>query len=307
MNIFKGLNAHQAVKLDNGKFVVALPRGNYVIDAAPGIVNGLNDQVVVADITRVFRVENTPGEILHYTLNDQIVSVEVRNALYAELQALHDKYFSEYTEVLVFTDLDTEFDFRKKQELVNRHILVRGEPQTLLIPVEITVIGIAEDTGSEFIETPFTFGEVSFQGRGVYRVNLSDIAKDEFNKAVIKYTEATFNNATHSNIRFAQVNGDYLFKEDTLGAKENQARVFGSLKEAQAMEQNVRTVIGNILRHKLEPVKVTQNILTVNQVLADLAVIKREVVNIDSKSKTVGERRHALAKLNALIDKLEQV
>jgi hypothetical protein len=307
MNIFKELKAYQAVKLDNGNFVVAFPRGKYVIDGATGSVNGLCDQVVVTDITQVFRVENTPGEILHYTLYDQIVSVEVRNALYAEVQALADEYFNEDAEEVVFPDLDTEFEFRKKQELVNRHVMVRGAPQTLQITVEITVVGTAEDTGSEFIETPFSFGEISFQGRGVYRVDLSGIAKDEFNRARIKYTEATFNDATHSNIRYAQVNGDYLFKEDTLGAKENQVRVLGSLREAQEMEQNVRTVIGNILRHKLEPVEVTKAVLTVNQVLLDLAVIKREVVNIDPKSKTLGERRNALARLNALIDKLEQV
>ncbi len=178
---------------------------------------------------------------------------------------------------------------------------------TTLESVEITVVGTAVDTGSPFIETPFQYGTVSFSGRGVFRVNLSAIALDEFNRAKPVYTNSKFDNATHSNIRYAQVNGNYLFNDDVLGAKENQVRIFGSLKEAQAMEKEVREGISNILRHTLAPVAMTQNVLTVNNVMNELEAIRSNVKRIDPKTKSYNDHARAMKQLSELVAKLMKV
>lgn len=308
MIIFKGLKPNDAVRMDNGKLVVALNPGTYVVSAVITKVYH-NDQLVIEkdQVNSLFRVESRSGIVLHYMLDKRKVSVEEHRDLLIEVSELESEFYNGDSEEYYFPDLDTEFEFRKKKELLNRHLPVRDEDQNIFIPVKITVIGSAEDTGSEFIETPFSYGEVSFQGRGVYRVNLSAIAKDEFNKARIKYINVKFDNATDSNIRYAQVNNNYVFKDDTLGAKENQIRVLGSLKEAQDMEAKVRTGISNILRHKLEPVEVTQQILTVNQVMTDLETVLLAVKRIDSKNKTQFEHSLAVKKVAELIKKLEQV
>ena len=234
----------------------------------------------------------------------KLVSIADRDALAVYVVAEADDFYDEDSDEYNFPDLDTEFEFRKMQAQLNSYVAVRADDITTLESVEVTVVGTAVDTGSQFIETPFQYGTVSFSGRGVFRVNLSAIAFDELRRAKLVYTDAKFDNSTHSNIRFAQVNGNYLFSNETLGAGENQVRIFGSLEEAQAMEKEVREGISNILRHKLAPVAMTQNVLTINNVMNELEAIKRIVNSIDPKSKSYNDHARARTQLNELVAKL---
>ena len=312
MKLFTDLNQNQAVKLDNGLFVVALAQGTYEVAGVRAQIGHWNgQQVIVESLDSIKRVVTVVGEIIHYTYSrngvTETVSVADRNELANKVSALTEAYYNEDADEFTFPDLDQEFEYKKLEALLNSYDVVRADSVTTLESVEIAVVGTAVDTGSQFIETPFQFGTVSFSGRGVFRVNLSAIALDEFNRAKLVYTAATFNNSTHSNIRFAQVNGTYMFNDDVLGVNENQVRIFGFLKEAQAMEKEVRDGVSNILRHKLAPVAMTQNALTVNNVMTELETIRSNAKRIDPKTKSYNDHARAIKQLGELVAKLMKV
>jgi len=309
MKLFNDLKQNQAVKLDNGLFVVELYQGAYEISGVQVNINYGNNQVTVESLDDIKRITTKSGELLHYVYTHNgitdIVSGDERNALAVKVNDFSEEYYDEGEEENIFPDLDTEFEYKKLCQLLNSYRPVRAPDVTTLESVEITVVGTAVDTGSQFIETPFQYGTVSFGGRGVFRVNLSAIALDEFNRAKPVYTNSKFDNATHSNIRYAQVNGNYFFSDETLGARENQVHISSSLKEAQAMEKKVRDGISNILRHKLAPVAMTA--LTVNNVMNELETIRNNVKRIDPKSKSYDDHIRAIKQLNDLVAKLMKV
>ena len=311
MKLFSDLQQSQAVQLDNGLFVVALGTRTYEIAGVRTQVGYGREQVIVESLDSIKRVVTVEGEILHYTSSRngviEIISVAERNLLASKVSALTEAYYNEDADELIFPDLDQEFEYKKLEAMLNSYVAVRADSVTTLEPEKITVVGTAVDTGSQFIETPFQFGNVGFGGRGAFRVNLSAIALDEFNRAKLVYTEATFNNTTHSNIRYAQVNGSYVFNDHVLGAKEGQVRIFGSLEQAKAMEKEVRDGISNILRHKLAPVAMTQNVLTVNNVMAALEEIRSNVNRIDPKTKSYNDHARAMKQLSELVAKLMKV
>jgi len=311
VKIFSDLKAHQAVKLDTNLFVVELVQATYEIAGVQVYINYSNSQVTVESLDDIKHVKTQKGEVLHYeyTRNGvtEIVSVADRKALAVKVADISEEYYDEDAEEHIFPDLDTEFEYKKLSQLLNSYRPVCAPDVTTLDSVEITVVGTAVDTKSKFIETPLQYGKVSFGSQGVFRVNLSAIALDEFNKAKLVYPEAKFENATHSNIRYAQVNGTYMFNDAILGAKEAQVRVVTSLAQARALEKEVREGISNILRHKLAPVAMTQSILTVNKVMAELEAIKNSVRRIDPKAKSYNDHARAVKELNALVVTLMKV
>lgn len=306
MKIFSDLKTNQAVKLDSGLYVVDLYSGPYEINGVRTNI-GHNQQLVVESLDNIQRVTAVKGEILHYTLVEGQVSVAEYQALSKLVAGMAEEFYNEDADEYIFPDLDTEFEFKKKQELLNRHVAVRAPDTERLDTVDITVVGEAVDTGSKFIVTPFSYGQVSFNGRGVFRVDLSAIAADEFQKQQANYPKFKFSNSTHSNIRFAQADSNYLFKEDTLGAKENQIRVLTTLADAKALEADVRDVISNTMRQKLAPVALTKDIVTAAGVLNSLETIKSQLAKLDVKQKSYHDWVSVSSNVKKLIATLEKV
>ena len=197
MKIFSDLKTNQAVKLDSGVYVVELYSGTYEINGVRTSV-GYNQQLVVESLDSIKRVTAVKGEVLHYTLGEEQVSVADYQALGKLVSGMAEEYYNEDADEYIFSDLDTEFEFKKKQELLNRHAAVRATDTEQLDAVNITVVGEAVDTDSKFIVTPFSYGQVSFNGRGVFRVDLSAIAADEFQKQQANYSHVKFTNSKHS-------------------------------------------------------------------------------------------------------------
>lgn len=307
MKIFSDLKTNQAVKLDSGVYVVELYSGTYEINGVRTWV-GYQQQFAVESLDSIKRVNPVKGEVLHYTLVEGQVSVAEYQALNLLVSNMAEEFYNDDDDEYFFPDLDTEFEFKKKQELLNRHVAVRAPDTERLDTVNITVVGEAIDTGSKFIVTPFSYGQVSFNGRGVFRIDLSAIAADEFQKQQANYTQfITFTNSTHSNIRFAQADSNYLFKDDTLGAKENQVRVLTTLADAKALEAEVRAAISNTMRQKLAPVTLTKNIVTATGVLNSLETIKSQLAKLDVKQKSYNDWVSVSSNVKKLIAILEKV
>lgn len=306
MKIFSDLKTNQAVKLDSGVYVVELYSGTYEINGARACV-GYQQQFAVESLDSIKRVNTVKGEVLHYTLGEEQVSVTEYHALSKLVSSMAEEFYNEDEDEHIFPNLDTEFEFKKKQELLNRHRAVRAADTEQLDTVVITVVGEAIDTGSKFISTPFSYGQISFNGRGVFRIDLSAIAADEFQKQQANYTQFKFTNSTHSNIRFAQADSIYLFEGDTLGAKENQVRVLTTLADAKALEAEVRAAISNTMRQKLAPVALTKDIVTATGVLNSLETIKRQLDKLDVKQKSYHEWVSVSSNVKQLISTLEKV
>lgn len=307
MKMFNDLKVNQAVKLDSSVYVVSLSgSGVYEINGIRTSV-GYNEQVVVESLESIKRVTIVQGEVLYYTLGEEQVSVAEYQELSKLVAGLAKEFYNDDADEYFFPDLDTEFEFKKKQELLNRHVRVRDDDTEQLDTVDITVVGEAVDTGSKFIDTPFSYGQTSFNGRGVFRVDLSAIAADEYQKQQANYTQFKFTNSTHSNIRFAQADSNYLFKEDTLGAKENQVRVMTKLSAAKELEAEVRAAISNTMRQKLAPVALTKDIVTATGVLNSLETIKSQLARLDVKQKSYHDWTSVSSKVKELIATLEKV
>lgn len=306
MKIFSDLKTNQAVKLDSGVYVVELYSGRYEINGVRTSV-GYNQQLVVESLDSIKRVTAVKGKVLHYTLGEEQVSVTEYHALSKLVSSMAEEFYNEDADEYIFPNLDTEFEFKKKKELLNRHVAVRAADTEQLDTVDITVVGEAIDTGSKFIDTPFSYGQVSFNGRGVFRIDLSAIAADEFQKQQANYTQFKFTNSTHSNIRFAQADSNYLFKDDTLGAKENQVRVLTTLADAKALEAEVRAAISNTMRQKLAPVALTKDIVTTAGVLNSLETIKSQLAKLDVKQKSHNDWVSVSSNVKKLIATLEKV
>lgn len=306
MKIFSDLKTNQAVKLDSGVYVVELYSGTYEINGVRTSV-GYNQQLVVESLDSIKRVTAVKGKVLHYTLGEEQVSVAEYQAISNLVSSMSAEFYNEDADEYIFPNLDTEFEFKKKQELLNRHVAVRAADTEQLDTVDITVVGEAVDTDSKFIVTPFSYGQVSFNGRGVFRVDMSAIAADEFQKQQANYTQFKFTNSTHSNIRFAQADSNYLFKDDTLGAKENQIRVLTTLADAKALEAEVRAAISNTMRQKLAPVALTKDIVTTAGVLNSLETIKSQLAKLDVKQKSYNDWVSVSSNVKKLIAILEKV
>ena len=313
MKIFPALQSFKAVTMDTGVSVVDLPYGVYEIDGAVVPV-GYNTQTLVQDVTNIKRVEDVVGEILHYqalegsVVKDPILSVEEFNKLVEDTYRIcEDNDWDEDSDEPIFKDIDTEIEYLKLTKIQNSYRPVRAETTQRMVPVEIEVIGVAVDTGSKFIQTPFTYGQVSWGSNGVFRVDASGIARDEFNRAKEKYPEAKFENSTHSNIRYAQVNGKYMFSDTEEGIRDNQFRVFTDLAEAQAYEQSIRENISNKIRHHVDPVVITQKTITSLGLMNDLKTIQNIARDVDVRVKSEREYSRAMSKLRELIEKVNQV
>jgi hypothetical protein len=306
MKIFSDLKTNQAVKLDSGVYVVELYSGAFEVNGVRTSI-GYNQQLVVESLDSIQRVTAVPGEVLHYTLGEEQVSVAEYQALGKLVAGIAEEFYNDDVGEYIFPDLDTEFEFKKKKELLTRHVCVRAADTEQLDKVDITVVGEAVDTGSEFIVTPFSYGQVSFNGRGVFQVNLSAIAADEYQKQQANYTQFKFTNSTHSNIRFAQADTNYLFKDDTLGAKENQVRVLTTLAGAKALEAEVRATISNTMRHKLAPFALTKDIVTAVGVLTSLETIRNQLAKLDVKQKDYRDWVSVSNNVKQLIATLEKV
>jgi len=306
MKIFSDLKTNQAVKLDSGVYVVELYSGTYEINGVRTSV-GYNQQLVVESLDSIKRVTAVKGKVLHYTLGEEQVSVAEYQAISNLVSSMSAEFYNEDADEYIFPNLDTEFEFKKKQELLNRHVAVRAADTEQLDTVDITVVGEAVDTGSKFIDTPFSYGQVSFNGRGVFRVDMSAIAADEYQKQQANYSHVKFTNSTHCNIRFAQADSNYLFKDDTLGAKENQIRVLTTLADAKALEAEVRAAISNTMRQKLAPVALTKDIVTTAGVLNSLETIKSQLAKLDVKQKSYNDWVSVSSNVKKLIAILEKV
>lgn len=304
MKIYTGLEAHQAIKLENGSYVVQLGHtyGNsYKINGE--IARG-NQQVVVDDLSNIERYiaeqKKSVGAII---ADGSEVSTE-------ELYAYRNKY-SQYEdedtgEFFFGEDTEAELEYVKDKakyrvrEYIYETIPARTEP------VDITVVGAVEDTDSDFIETPFVYGQVSFGGSGVYKVRLSGIAVDEFNKVSKKYPDVSFDLPTHSHLKYAKVDTQYVFTGITHRwiVENNHQIVLNDLEQAKQKEKEVRKFVRDTLVTYAAPRKAGD--IEIKDFVKTLSEIKSSVVQLHVKQKSSYAHRALVNKIESCVEKYSE-
>lgn len=298
----EGLKQYQAIKFGE-KYIVQLQQG---YSSVVHIVNGFENvmkQAVVDDLDCIYKAPVTTREVTHYTDGNADKSIEEVATILHKKSAYWDDDLDEY----VYPDIDTQIEMLKLEATVKDFVPVFKEVVTPSKKVEIELVGSLEDTGSDFISTPYAIGKASFDNQGgVYCIeSVLSVAIDEFKKLKEVNPEDTFDNSTHSGLRYAKVNGNYVFgdKDSYVSDRGYLKRIFTTLEAAKELE----SIIRKFVRTRCNPyLKGNQNLGSQEraELLKEVKSVLTSLSNVESKQKTYSSLASAKRKVEDLINKL---
>lgn len=302
MKIYNGLEQHQAIKC-NDKYVVQLGLcyGNsYEIEGA--LSNG-SKQVVVDDLNKIKRYFGEQKKTVGAIISDgSEVPIET-------IQQFNDKYFQYEDEdgrMWFGEDTEAELQYVKDKAYYRVQEYVYETTPAYTEDLEITVVGSVEDTGSNFIETPYVYGKANFGSSGVYRVNLSSIAMYEFCKVRAEYPNVEFDVPTHSHLKYVKVNTQYIFTNCSERWINDTGTfvVLNDLEQAHEKEREIRKFVRGMLETYAAPRKAGD--VEIKDFVESLKSIKGSVERLDVKQKSRSEYMTLLKTVCGLIEKYTQ-
>ena len=252
MEIIKGLKQYQAIKF-GGSFVVALPPYGTIFEVC-GVSVENTPQVVVESLGDIKRVIPPKKVVVMW----ERWAEGITPVHYTELQRNLSRHYDDDLDQMIFPSVDDEVEYVRGKAILAEFKPVYEESERQLEPVEITLVGSSEPTGSDFITTPFEYGEANFKGSsGVYKVETSKIAFDALSKYKVDNPDTKIDNPTHSNVRFCIVGGEYVFSGSKRAWVESKGSVniVTLLKDAQALESEIRGYINAGLDLFCKPTK----------------------------------------------------
>ena len=233
---------------------VKLPYGSYEVDGV-GLFGG--KVVTVSKDSVINKVKTLGMETTHY-YNDKegcqdCISVE-------KYQALEEGSYGEWDDDLeeyVYESLEHEFECRKKREELQWWKPSQVDLGYELECFEYVVVGVLEDTGSPFIESPIIYGKVSWNGgRSFYKCNLSGAAFKRYSEYESKYKESVkFDNDSNRHyLRFATINGNYVFA-DKPPFKDNSVLYTDTLEKAKELISEAIKDVDRVLGPIVSPIE----------------------------------------------------
>lgn len=311
MKLFNNLQHFQAVSLNNGYSLVHLPEHQtFLVDD----VESSGGQHLVKCLTGIKCIVKEPGEIQKYQSGDKELSVKEYSKLKQKLSKF-DEYTKDYDFEYDynFPDLETEFEYRKTKQEIDKWIEVRTESKKVYKDVEIKLVGTFEDTGSKFIETPFISGNLNFGGTGIYKVLGSQVAADEFYKFV-KSESLNFKNSTHSNIYYVEIDHNYVFAGNfhyddikPFIEKTDRFRLFNDLEKAKDFESYIRKIVRNHCNNFLnKSVDIPQKVLSKWNILQSIGGIQNRFLRIQPKMASYKEYETTLELIKGLIKDISE-
>ena len=299
MKMFSDLKNFEAVKVDD-KLCVQLAGGVYLVDGTPFLVTSFSEQHILNINVQVEKKVVIQPQITHYKNSDGlIISIE---DYYTMIDNKFGKYYCEDDDGdnYVFPDLDTEYNYKK---FLAEHTAMWSEETYEYKPVDIAIKGEWVDTGSDFIETPYSQGGVTFGG-GVYKVLTSNVAWDEFRKQCNKY------NLTYDgdDLRFVKVDNGYIFAsrfDHVPYIKSNIAfTLTKSLDDAHKYEEDVRTTV----RKRMFVLFGEQSVSGIlrKQIHNDLAYALDRIRSLEVKVKASADKSNIIHKIKGILISLEK-
>ena len=303
MKIYDGLEQHQAIKC-NDKYVVQLGYDNYDWKYE---VNGIRSrgcrQIVVDDLSEIKRYVQEQKKTIGAIISD---GSEVPIETIQQFSAKYSQYEDEDGRMWFGDNTEAELEYVKDKAYYRVQEYVYETTPAYTEDLEITVVGSVEDTGSDFIETPYVYGKANFGKSGIYRVNLSSIAVDEFQKVRNEYSDVTFDLPTHSHLKYAKVDTHYVFtnRNEQWINNNNSFVVLNDLEEAHKKEREIRKFVRGMLETYAAPKKAGD--VQIKDFVESLRGIKATVDGLNVKQKShhsyVGLRK----RINELISKYTQ-
>lgn len=298
MQIYSGLEQHQAIKC-NDKYVVQLGYNNYEWKYE---VNGVQSrggrQIVVDDLSEIKRYVQEQKKTIGAIISD---GSEVPVETIQQFNAKYSQYEDEDGRMWFDEDTEAELQYVKDKAYYRVQEYVYETTPAYTEDLEITVVGSVEDTGSDFIETPYVYGKANFGSSGVYRVNLSRIAMDELCKVRAEYPNVVFDLPKHNHLKYVKVDTQYVFtNRSERWINDTGTLVFlNDLEQAHEKEREIRKFVRGMLETYAAPRKAGD--IEIKDFVESLRSIKTSVEQLDVKQKS---RSGYMALLKTINDKI---
>lgn len=297
-----GLKDNEAVMF--GDLVqVKLPYGSYEVNGV-GLSGG--KVVTVSKDSVINKVKTLGMETTHYYSTKEgcqdCISVE-------EYQALNKSSYGEWdddSEEYVYESLEQEFECRKKREELQWWKPAQVDRGYELEYFEYVVVGVLEDTGSPFIESPIIYGKVSWNGgRSFYKCNLSWAAFKRYSEYESKYKDLVkFDNDSYQYLRFAKVNGNYVFA-DKSPFKDKSILYTDTLEKAKELISGAIKEVDRVLGPIVSPIEL--GIQDAGKLLASVGRVIETTRVLDVKQKSYTSKAALLQKLLEIENDLKSV
>jgi hypothetical protein len=312
--MINNLKDYQAVHIvATGKYLVHLPAGTYFFGSGdPVEIRGYSGQTLTVENPYEIRVGTTRPKSVLFMKDSKGNRVEVKE--YNDFRESIKQYETEFG-TYHYPDLETEFEVRRKLDYYENLDKIFDNPATVLNPVsQIELVGELSDTGSEFIQSSFEFGQNGFwHGASPYRVNIALVAKDEFKQLQALSDKLT--NSDHSGLRYAKFENSYIFNDRDVGLCPainidadkymSASRLFADLESAHAYEKLTRNYIREKIKVYINKDKGLEEI-TAFEVLQGLEKIYAEVASFKLMKTSKGSKSHAIGIINDLITKVKK-
>lgn len=294
---FEGLNEYEYIIVGE-TWVVQFGYGTYVVNNTERQFK--REQAVLPAESSVVLVKELDREVLYYKDSEgNEYSKEQKLSAENELNLYWDEDRWEY----IFPNLDTEYEIKKRTQFLDEITPVYGEQKYEHKNIELKCVGVWEDTGSEYISTPYQVGHTKFSGDTVFCLHSGKLAKDVFT-AVCPQAEVSGS----SNLRFAKVNDKFIMYNLTnkYGWVENEAHkmYFTNLDDAKREEATIKEFIEAHVKCMLDSKRL--NAQQRGNVYKEVFEIKRLTHELDVKAKASGDKRYVLKRLQELIDNIRE-
>jgi hypothetical protein len=290
--MFSDLEKWQAVSF--GDAVVLCISGTVEVNGKTIKSSGWgNKNITIPSNAEIYSINDLGKEVVKYVRDDgEEMSVEDFKAAHAKRDEYYDADEDEYE----YPSIEVEFECRKELEALRlfkplyRHL---GVEKTKITP---DVVGSLEDTGHPCIETPVVFGSSKWRGSGVYRCNLSEAARKKYNELASKYSsKARFENSSHSNIRYATLDGSYAFSDRSPFTEKNVVYK-NSLSEAKKEIEWAEREVERIIVGTMEPSKLDS--LSAGEFLRMIESLERQASGLSVKQRSSTSRSGMLTSIS---------
>lgn len=290
--MFEYLRVHEAV-VSGDVLIVQLDSRQYAVSG--NVLQGVyNKQIPIAK-DEVLQLYTPPVK--------KLVSVIVGDTQYSA----EEYYRLNNVDIDEITTLEEEFAHRKLLETLRLGEKVYEETPAVFTPVEIKIVGEVKDTGSKYITTPLVYGKARFSNydTGFYKLNISELFVD----VVKKFSEETglpLDKPQGNSWKFAKIDGQYFATGTELEKYADQAmRIVNTLDAAKELEDNIRSEIEAYLRGRFN--RTVINKTTAAQLFCDLERLRKNVMDLDVKQKSILDQTRAGKSISEMLKKLGEI
>ena len=302
---------------DLGIKYVNLEGGKYLVDGEVIKIEGYrnNSKVQVKDINNIRKISED-RIIIKYIKGEEEMSVDEYTDKKNELlkNRIWDEEYEEYDG---WKTLESEYEYKK---LTTYWKPIYKDIQTISEPLKVAEVReIVYDTDNKFIVNIFLNGNKDTSDIQLYEYRQSEarihIVEEIFKSLGFTYEDnisymrtegrKVWSNSTHSGIRYVTAFGTYLFND----SYKYDYTPRGTLEDMRKKYQSDYDSIKKIIMTKYNRIygRIDRDEFDFVKLLDDLNSIRYSIVAVDSKVKTVEDRRKAINKIDKLTESINSM